>query len=159
MLDLKTYDTTTLAELAKKLHACADALGGLNRLLGLVETVKAAEKPLLQNKTSSFHYPHGVVRWNKLLFADKVETAAQIARHIERRDNALAIASKKEKNALRALFPVEITIEPDEGAPFSFRAVEAPSTEEARLGLCFELLFFASPGIVKKLYKSYAPEA
>jgi hypothetical protein len=153
MLQLNTYDNETRAAIAARITECADALGGLSRLLGLVETILAEKPSPLQNKTASFHYEYGKVSWNKVLFADKVETLAKIIRSHDTMDNLLEKGSKKEQNAVRTLFPVTFTIMPNEGEPFTFKAVDAPDEKTARINPLFELLFFASTGMIKKAIK------
>jgi archaellin len=153
MLTLNTYDEQTLSDLRTRVRECAEAMGGLNRLFGLVETILAEKPSPLQNKTASFHYDHGKVSWNKVLFADKVETLAKIIRSHDTMENLLETASKKEQNAIRTLFPVTITVTPKEGAPYSFKAVEAPDEKTARINPLFELIFFSSTGMIKKAVK------
>ena len=153
MLKLNTYDEQTLADIRARLNACAEAVGGLSRLFALVETILEAKPSPLQNKTASFHYSHGKVSWNKLLFADKVETLSAIVRNHDTMENLLTTASKKELNAIRTLYPVTITITPREGAPYSFKAVEAADEKTAKINPLFELLFFASTGMIKKAIK------
>lgn len=153
MLQLNTYDQATLERIRTELAECADAIGGLSRLLGLVETVLAEKPSPLQNKTASFHYEHGKVSWSKVLFADKVETLAKIVRNHDTMENLLEKGSKKEQNAIRTLFPITFTITPKEGEPFTFKAVDAPDEKTARITPLFELLFFASTGLIKKAIK------
>jgi hypothetical protein len=153
MLQLNTYDEQTRADIRAKLNECAEAVGGLNRLLGLVETILAAKPSPLQNKTASFHYGQGKVSWNKVLFADKVEAIAKIVRSHDSQENLLQTLPKKEQNAVRTLFPVTVTITPREGDPYSFKAVDAPDEKTARITPLFELLFFASTGMIKKAVK------
>ena len=153
MLQLDTYDTAFRTQIRERLNACAEALGGLGRLYGLVETILAAKPSLLRNKTASFHYEGGKVSWDKILFADKVDTLAAIVRKHDTAENLLQTASKKEQNALRTLFPVTITIMPEGGEPFSFKAIDAPDADTARIDPLFELLFFASTGMIKKALK------
>jgi len=153
MLQLNTYDQQTRAAIAARLSECAEALGGISRLLGLAETILASKPSPLQNKTASFHYDFGKVSWNKVLFADKIETLAGIIKKHDSTENLLETASKKELNAVRTLFPVVITITPREGAAFTFRAIDAADDNTARINPLFELLFFASTGLIKKAVK------
>ncbi len=153
MLQFNTYDDETKAKIASRLKNCADAVGGLNRLLNLVETVRASQTSPLQNKTASFHYDHGKVSWNKVLFADKVETAARLVKAHDSLENLLETASKKEQNTVRTLFPVSVTITPDEGDEFVFKALDTPDDKTARINPVFELLFFGSTGMIKKILK------
>lgn len=153
MLNLNTYDTQTLAAIRAQIDECAEAIGGRSRLFALVESALKNKPSVLQNKTASFHYDFGKVSWNKVLFADKVETVADIVRKRDTMENLLKTGSKKEQNAVRALFPVAITIHPKDGNDFTFKAIDAPDAETARINPLFELLFFASTGLIKKALK------
>ena len=140
MLKLNTYDEQTLAQIRTRLTACAEAIVG-------------AKPSPLQNKTASFHYAHGKVSWNKVLFADKIGTLAGIVRNRDTMDNLLQSGSKKEQNAVRALYPVTFIVTPKEGSAYTFKAIDAPDEKTARINPLFELLFFASTGMIKKILK------
>ena len=154
MLQLSGYDEQTRLKIAENLSACAEAIGGVSRVLNLAETILGAKPSPLQNKTASLHYGFGKVSWNKTLFADKVETVARIVQHRDSMENLLETASKKEQNAVRTLFPVTFTITPDEGEPYTFKALDAPDEKTARINPLFELLFFGSTGLIKKALKT-----
>jgi hypothetical protein len=153
MLQLNTYDQETRAAFAARLSECAEALGGTSRLLLLAETIHAAKPSPLQNKTASLHYEYGKMSWNKVLFADKVMTIAQIIKKHDTTENLLETVSKKEQGAVRTLFPVTFTVVPKEGEPYTFKAIDAPDEKTARINPVFELLFFGSTGLIKKAIK------
>lgn len=153
MLKLNTYTPQQRADIRARITACSEALGGVGRMLSLIETITAAKPSPLQNKTASFHFHEGKVSWDKVLFADKVESLAKITRAHDTMENLLETGSKKEQNVIRTLFPVTFTISPREGEPFVFKAIDAPDEKTARIDPLFELLFFASTGMVKKALK------
>lgn len=153
MLNLNDYTPEQRRAIRTRLNSFAEALGGLGRVLGLSETIRSAEKPVLQNKTASFHFEHGKVSWEKVLFADKVETLGAIIKRHDTFENLLDTGTKKERNAVRTLFPVVITVTPAEGEAFTFRIIDAPDSGTARINPLFELLFFASTGLIKKAIK------
>lgn len=153
MLQLNTYDDVQRELIRSRLTECAEALGGTSRLLGLAETILASKPSPLQNKTASFHYDFGKVGWNKVLFADKVEALAGMIRKHDATENLLQTGSKKEQNVVRTLFPVTVTISPRDGTPYTFRIIDAPDEKTARVNPLFELLFFASTGMIKKAMK------
>jgi len=153
MLQLNKYDQKTRAGIAALLTECAEALGGVSRLLSLAETILEAKPSPLQNKTASFHYEFGKVSWDKVLFADKIVTVAKLIQKHDTMENLLETAGKKEQNAIRTLFPVTFTITPYKSEPFTFKAIDAPDEKTARINPLFELLFFASTGMIKKAIK------
>jgi len=153
MLQLNTYDDATRNTIKERLNDCAEALGGKGRLLGLAETILQLKPSPLQNKTASFHYDFGKLSWNKVLFADKIETLAGIIRSHDSMENLLETGSKKEQNTVRTLFPVTFTIHLGGGETYTFKAIDAPDDKTARIDPLFELLFFASTGLIKKVFK------
>lgn len=153
MLNLNDYTPEQRSAIRTRLNTFAEALGGLGRVLGLCETIRDSDTPVLQNKTASFHFEHGKVSWEKVLFADKVETLAKIIKRHDSFENLLKSGSKKEQNTVRTLFPVIVTVSPNEGDPFTFRIIDAPDSSTARINPLFELLFFASTGLIKKAIK------
>lgn len=153
MLQLNTYTPEQRQQIRAQLGECAEAIGGLGALLGLAETIRNAQTPVLQNKTASFHYAQGKVSWDKVLFADKIDTLKKIIARHDTMENLLEKGSKKEQNTIRTLFPVTFTVTPETGMPYAFKAIDAPDPETARLNPLFELLFFASTGLIKKAIK------
>lgn len=153
MLKLNTYTPEQRADIRMRVNRCSEALGGLGRMLSLIETITGSKPSPLQNKTASFHFDFGKVSWEKVLFADKVKSLEKIIRRHDTMDNLLESGSKKEQNVIRTLFPVTVTITPREGEPFTFRAIDAPDEKTAMINPLFELLFFASTGMVKKALK------
>lgn len=150
MLQLNHYDADTRSAIATRINESAAAMGGLGRLLSLVETVKSLKPMPLQNKTASFHFEQGKVSWNKVLFADKIETLCEMIKTHDTFENLLEKGSKKEQNAVRTLFPVTFTVTPQIGESFNFKAIAAPDEKTAHIDPLFELLFFASTGLIKK---------
>lgn len=153
MLKLNDYTSQQRSAIRTRLNTFSESLGGLGRVLGLCETIHESKTPVLQNKTASFHFEHGKVSWDKVLFADKVETLANIIKRHDSFENLLESGSKKEQNTVRTLFPVIITVTPNEGDPFTFRIIDAPDNKTARINPLFELLFYASTGMIKKAIK------
>jgi hypothetical protein len=153
MLNLNDYTSEQRSAIRTRLNTLCESLGGLGRVLSLSETIRESDKPVLQNKTASFHFEHGKVSWDKVLFADKVETLAGIIKRHDTFENLLETGSKKEQNTVRTLFPVTITVTPNDAEPFSFKIIDAPDNQTARINPLFELLFYASTGMIKKAIK------
>ena len=68
-------DFNNLSDEQKLLHheqllKCAEAFGGVNFFLQLLEGIRKAKPHPLSARSSSFSLEHGSVKWNKIVFQD-----------------------------------------------------------------------------------------
>ena len=142
----------------------AENVGGTNLLLSLIEAMRSKKPSPLSEKHSQVASNDTIIKWNKVVFQDKVEVIRSILdQHRSSENPSFNILDeenqKKRKNILnmvRALAPVEFLVtpqNPNDGGGFDFKVFEKISDEEVILNPIFIALFFCSTDFTKKALK------
>ncbi len=142
----------------------AQSVGGANFFIGLSEALRATKPHPLTTNKCHINSDNIVMKWNKIIFKDKLEALEQIFlnhKSSESQDfNILEADSDKKKkrilNVVRALAPVEFVVtpkNPDEGEGFSFTVFETIEDDYVKINSLFMALFFCSVEYTKKALK------
>lgn len=142
----------------------SENIGGTNFLLALIESMKLKKPNALMFKGCQVSSNHTIIKWNKVVFKDKVEildavlaanrTADEPDSNILNEKNA-----KKKKNIInmiRTLTPVEFVVtpqNPNDGEGFSFKAFDKVEDDNVTLNPIFIAMFFCSTEFMKKVIK------
>lgn len=158
MCDFNALDDASRQQQHERLVAAANALGGKNFFLKLLEAIRAAKPHPLISGTCQFSYSHGTVTWNKVIFLDKLNLLLQERTQEGKRGNLLpeteAKHYKKVLNLVRTLHPITLTVKPKnshDGAGFSLQPFDVIDDSTTRLDLLFDAIFFCSVESVKKM--------
>lgn len=142
----------------------AQNVGGVNFLLALIEAIKAKKTTALIEKNSQVASNNTIIKWNKVIFKDKVDliqTILDAHKSVEDPDfNILNVENAKKRknilNMIRTLTPVEFIVSPqnhNDGGGFSFKAFDVVSNEDVKLNPIFIAMFFCSTEFTKKALK------
>ena len=158
----QSEDTKALIHLF--MTKAAENVGGTNFLLALMEAMKKQKPNALMFKGCQIASENTIIKWNKVVFKDKVEVLEEIlAAHrsseepdfnILNNDNA-----KKKKNILnmvRTLAPLEFVVTPqnhNDGGGFDFKVFEKIEDDNVVLNPIFIAMFFCSTEFIKKALK------
>ena len=164
MCDFNNLNEESKAFHHKQLLACAESFGGVNFFLQLLEGIrKTKPHPLLANN-STFRFSRGTIKWNKVIFNDKLTLLLKV-RVGENANNNL-LPSKEDKsykkvmNLLKTLGVIEFEIVPknlNDGEGFTCKVFDKASEKVSTLNPIFDALFFCSVDTVKKIL-NYKPE-
>ena len=151
----------------EKYHAllleAADAFGGTNFFLQLLEGIRKHKPHPLTAKHSEFKFSRGNVRWEKVIFKDKLNLLLKT--RVNESENGNFLPAKDDKsyknvmNLVRTFAPVEFTVTPknmNDGEGFSFKAFDKIDEETTRLNPLFDALFFCSVDTIKKVLAYHA---
>ncbi len=155
-------DTKALIHLFMK--KSAEAVGGTNFLLALIEAMKSKKPNALMQRDTQVASNNTIIKWNKVVFLDKVKVIEDILsahRSSENPDfNILADLNDKKKkvviNMARALAPIEFIVtpqNPNDGAGFNFKVFDSIEDETIKLNPIFIAMFFCSTEFTKKALK------
>jgi len=158
----QSEDTKALIHLFMK--KAAENVGGTNFLLALIEAMKTKKPNALMFKGCQIASEHTIIKWNKVIFKDKVEVLEEILaahRSSENPDfNILSDKSDKKKKAIinmvRTLAPVEFMVTPqnhNDGSGFNFKVFETIEDDNVVLNPIFIAMFFCSTEFIKKALK------
>lgn len=164
MCDFNNLDDDAKAMYHKQLIECADAFGGTNFFLQLLEAMRKIKPHPLLAKHSEFKFSRGTVRWDKVIFKDKLSLLLKVRIHESENENFLP--SKDDKsyknvmNLVRTLSPIEFEVKPKnlgDGDGFVVRAFDKIDDETTRLNPIFDALFFCSVDTIKKVLAYKVP--
>ena len=158
----QSEDTKALIHLFMK--KAAENVGGANFLLALIEAMKTKKPNPLMFKGCQIASENTIIKWNKVVFKDKVEVLEEIlAAHRSSEDPSVNILSdksdKKKKmiiNMVRTLAPVEFVVTPQnhkDGTGFDFKVFETIEDDNVVLNPIFIAMFFCSTEFIKKALK------
>jgi hypothetical protein len=164
MCNFNKQNEDTKAFIHLFMKKCADALGGTNFLLGLLEAMKEKRPNALMFSGCKIDSKEASIRWNKIVFKDKLDVLEEIIlshKSSEKQDfNILQNDSEKKKkkilNMVKTLAPIEFTITPlstqnTEG--FSFKVFETIEDDYVKINPIFVAIFFCSVEYTKKALK------
>lgn len=142
----------------------AEAVGGVNYLLALIEAMKAKKPNPLMFAGRQIASENTIIKWNKVVFQDKVTLLEEILlshKSSENPDfNILTSKSDKKRKAIvnmvKALAPVEFTVTPQnhkDGTGFNFKVFEKIEDDYVKINPIFVAMFFCSAEFTKKALK------
>lgn len=165
MCDFNTLDEAQKASYHHQLLKCADAFGGVNYFLQLLEAIRKTKPHPLTAKHCEFRFSRGIVKWEKVIFKDKFTLLTAIRVNENEKANLLPSEDdkryKKILNLLRTLQPIEFVVVPKnnkDGEGFSFHAFDIVDKETTKINPIFDAIFFCSVDTIKKVL-TYTPKA
>ncbi|MEA3492067.1 MAG: hypothetical protein U9R27_09230 [Campylobacterota bacterium] len=156
-------DFNSLSEAEKltyhnRISRCAQSFGGTNFFLQLLEAIRETKPHPLIAKNSQFSFDLGGVKWNKVIFKDKLTLLMEI--RLNESKNGTLIPDKEVKNhkkvmnLLRTIKPIVFEVYPSDdalGEGFQVHPFEVIGENITRLDPIFDALFFCSVDTIKKI--------
>lgn len=145
--------------LRDQLLAYAALIGGKNSLLKLLETIRNTSPHPLISKTALLRFPKGLIKWSKNVHRDNLSLLS-MRMNARTEENPNLMVSKEDKsyknvaNMLRSLGPLTFTVamnKEEDGKGFTFKAFEIVDSDTTVMDSMFELFFFCSVSITKKI--------
>jgi len=158
MCDFNNLDETEKEKYHLMMMECAEAFGGVNFFLQLLEGIRKQKPHPLTAKHSEFKFSRGNIRWEKVIFKDKLNLLLKI--RVDESKTGNLLPSKDDKsyknvmNLVRTLNPIEFTVTPknlSDGEGFTFKPFEKIDEDTTRLNPVFDAMFFCSVDTVKKI--------
>jgi len=158
----QTDETKVMIHLFMK--KAAENVGGANFLLALIEAMKKQKPNALMFKGCQIASNNTIIKWNKVVFKDKVEILEEILhshRSSENPDfNILNHENAKKKknilNMVRTLAPLEFIVTPqnqNDGGGFNFKVFESVEDDSVKLNPIFIAMFFCGLEFTKTALK------
>ncbi len=155
-------DTKALIHLF--MSKAAQNVGGTNFLLALIEAMKTKRPNPLMYKEKQISSNNTIIKWNKVVFADKVKVIEDIMTAHKSSENPsfniLDDTNEKKKKAIinmaRTLAPIEFVVtpqNPNDGSGFNFKVFESIEDDKIVLNPIFIAMFFCSTEFTKKALK------
>ena len=152
-------DTKALIHLF--MQKASQNVGGTNFLLALIEAMKTKKPNPLIYKECQISSNNTIIKWNKVVFKDKVDVLEEILvghRSSQNHDfNILNNENKKKKKAIlnmvKTLAPIEFIVtpqNPNDGGGFNFKVFESIEDNNVTINPIFVAMFFCSTEFTKR---------
>ena len=148
-MDFKKLPEATKIAFHDEIMACANALGGKNPFLKLIEEIRAISPSPLLNTTGTFHTTEAKVTLSKSMFKDKHTLLFDAMRREEKSGDMLNGVNPKEYKAvmgmMRTLGNVIITVESkklEENNSFEFKILDTTEEKKTKVTWLFKVIFF-----------------
>jgi len=160
--DKQTADTKTLIHLF--MTKSAQALGGVNFLLNLIEEMKTNKPNALLAKNKYIKSTEATIEWQKVVFKDKFDILEEVIRSHKSNEepnfnileNESDKKAKKILNMVKTLAPIEFTITVNglhENQGFNFKIFDKVEKDFVSVNPIFVAMFFCSTEFTKKALK------
>jgi len=146
------------------MQKAADSVGGANFLLALIEAMKTKRPNALIVKEKQVASNNTIIKWNKVVFKDKLEVIEGILlehKSTENPDfNILENENAKKRknilNMIKTMSPIEFVVTPQnhkDGEGFSFKVFDIAEDKSAKMNPIFIAMFFCGTEYTKKALK------
>jgi len=159
MISYNSLDDLTKQNLKKEINDCALALGGKNHFLHLLEEIRKERHHPLMAKNLSFRFSYGTVKWEKVIFKDKVHLLIKMIKDRENNGNLMPKKGDRKyktvMNLLRTLGPMKFKIRPKnnkDGDGFNLHPFDIIDENTSHLNFMFDIVFFLPIHIVKQVF-------
>ncbi|MBD3824652.1 MAG: hypothetical protein IE916_09110 [Epsilonproteobacteria bacterium] len=160
MCNFNKHDDDTKLLIHLFMSKCAEALGGANALLSLLESMRAQKPhPLIYDKCL-IKSSHAAISWNKAVYVEKLRTLEHLlAEHKSAKEPNFNILEHKNKkiqkeisNTVKAMRPIEFIVKPHDSSlgGFEFEPFEFVEEGYVKLNPLFVAFFFCSVEYTKK---------
>lgn len=158
MCDFNNLDDGAKQAYHEQLTECADSFGGMNVFLQLIEALRECKTDPLIAKECEFRFDLGTIKWQKVIFKDKLTLLVKERVKESKRGNFLpekdAKSYKNVLNLVRTLKPIKFRVQrknKQDGAGFTINAFDMIDDDTTRINPIFDALFFCSIDTVKKV--------
>ena len=110
MLKYDNLSTDEKLEIKGRLLECATSLGGKNYFLSMVEAMRSSYQHPLMSKESAFRFDKGVVKWQKVIFKEKVDLLILLARDEQKTNNLMPDKTEKKYLLMDLYLGMELLI-------------------------------------------------
>lgn len=165
MCHLHHLDIDQKTLLRDQLLTCANAMGGKNAFLKLLETIRHTSPNALISKTANVRFSNGIIRWNKTIHRDTL-ALLNTRLNIRTKENSNLMAPLGDKtyknvaNMLKTLSPLGFVVTMDketDGSGFGFKAFDIIDDNTTVMNPLFETIFFCPVAVVKK-FLNFTPK-
>ncbi len=164
MCNFNKQNEETKALIHLFMKKAAENIGGVNYLLALIEAMKTKRPNPLMYKATQIASNNTIIKWNKVVFKDKVDVIEAILLNHKSSENPdfniLNEPNQKKKkniiNMVKALSPIEFIVTPqntNDGGGFNFKVFDAMEEERVTFNPIFIAMFFCSVEFTKKALK------
>jgi hypothetical protein len=136
----------------------ATSLGGKNRFLKMVESVKIETESPLLNKERNFKFSNGKISWNKSIYKDTLHLLHNSMKKEEKDGDIFIDLNPKDykavMNMVRTLKPIQITFQPknyEDGNGFILAILDTSENRKTKVTTLFKAIFLYHIAFIKEV--------
>ena len=159
MTNYDSLDHGKKQDLKNQLIKYATSFGGKNHFLCLIEALRLAHPHPLMAKGACFRFNKGIIKWEKVIFKEKVNLLITLIRDNDRNNNLMPKEGDRNYktiiNLLRTIGPMKFEVRPKnskDGDGFILRPIEIIDNNTCRINFMFEVLFILPIQLIKKIF-------
>jgi len=159
MTNYDSLDHGKKQDLKNQLIKYATSFGGKNHFLCLIEVLRLAHPHPLMAKGACFRFNKGIIKWEKVIFKEKVNLLITLIRDNDRNNNLMPKEGDRNYktiiNLLRTIGPMKFEVRPKnskDGDGFILRPIEIIDNNTCHINFMFEVLFFLPIQLIKKIF-------
>ena len=159
MTNYDSLDHGKKQDLKNQLIKYATLFGGKNHFLCLIEALRLAHPHPLMAKGACFRFNKGIIKWEKVIFKEKVNLLITLIRDNDRNNNLMPKEGDRNYktiiNLLRTIGPMKFEVRPKnskDGDGFILRPIEIIDNNTCRINFMFEVLFILPIQLIKKIF-------
>ena len=159
MINYDSLDNGKKQDLNNQLIKAAASFGGKNHFLCLIEALRLAHPHPLMAKGACFRFNKGIIKWQKVIFKEKVNLLMTL---VNDNDTNINLLPKKDnsnyktiRNLVRTIGPIKFEVKPKnskDGDGFIFNLIEIIDKNTCQFSFMFEVLFVLPINLIKKIY-------
>ena len=159
MTNYDSLDHGKKQDLKNQLIKYATSFGGKNHFLCLIEALRLAHPHPLMAKGACFRFNKGIIKWEKVIFKEKVNLLMTL---VNDNDTNINLLPKKDnsnyktiRNLVRTIGPIKFEVKPKnskDGDGFIFNLIEIIDKNTCQFSFMFEVLFVLPINLIKKIY-------
>ena len=149
MTNFNSLDDSLKEKFRYEINSLAKSFGGKSHFLQLIEEIRLEKPHPLMSKNSTFRFRHGTIKWQKVLYRDKVYLLMDILRNnLNDRNLMFEKGNKRYKsvlNLLRTLGPMKFNFKPknnNDGEGFTLQPLELIDQKTTRMNIMIEAVFY-----------------
>ena len=146
-------------DLKNQLTKNATSLGGKNHFLSFIEAIRMAHPHPLMAKDASFRFNKGFIKWDKVIYKDKVNLLMTLIENSDSNKNLMPEKGnqnyKTVRNLMRTIGLIKFEVKPKnskDGEGFTFNLIEIIDKNTCQLSVMFEVIFILLIKLIKKIY-------
>ena len=159
MINYDSLDKDKKLDLKIQLTKYASLIGGKNHFLSLIEAIRMSRPHPLMEKEAYFRFNKGIIKWEKVIFKEKVNLLISLIRDDDRNNNLMPKDGdrnyKTVMNLLRTIGPMKFEVRPKnskDGSGFTINPIEIIDKNTCEINFMFEVLFFLPIQLIKKMF-------
>ena len=159
MTNYDSLDHGKKQDLKNQLIKYATSFGGKNHFLCLIEALRLAHPHPLMAKGACFRFNKGIIKWEKVIFKEKVNLLITLIHDNDRNNNLMPKEGDRNYktiiNLLRTIGPMKFEVRPKnskDGDGFILRPIEIIDNNTCRINFMFEVLFILPIQLIKKIF-------